>query len=195
MGPTVTIIRAVLPERQACVQYLIQNLPRSAVIKDRHRDAMDTFLRALQAAGDRPALHLEDDIVLADHFHERAGRVISERPDSPVQFFSLRGKTDRAKGSRWEPGRTFLMGQCFYLPAGLSRSIHEYAAHWRSTDRGLQHPTGLDMMVGDYLAHHRIRYWMQVPSLVQHRASTSLIDPRRARTRQSPTFESPDDAS
>lgn len=188
MEPAVMIIRAV-SERQDYVEALTEALPDAQVVWDQRRDAMDTFLRALELAGRRPAIHMEDDIILAPRFRYRVESVIADHPRDPVQFFSLREKADRRHGSRREPGSKFLMGQCFYLPEEMSRDLRGYADYWRVTERGRAHPTGLDLMVADFLRERRLRYWHHVPSLVQHRDCRSVINPRRARSRQSPTFE------
>src|SRR5690606_2126578 len=61
VGQAVVIIRACR-ERALLVDYLQRRLPDAVIIWDRRRDAMDTFLLALEAAGDGPALHMEDDV-------------------------------------------------------------------------------------------------------------------------------------
>lgn len=189
VGSVITIIRAVLPERQDYVDYLTARLPSAIVVRDRRRDAMDTFLRALEAAGAGAALHLEDDVILTRDFAAKHAAVIDEHGALPAQFFSLPRKRD-VIGSRLEPGRTFCMGQCFYLPPGMSRELLDYAATWPRRD---VHPTGLDLLVADFLSARRLRYWLHLPSLVQHREVPSLIDPRRSKARQSASFVDPDD--
>lgn len=188
MGQAVVIIRAC-SERALFVDYLQRRLPEAVIVWDRRRDAMDTFLLALEAAGDGPALHMEDDVILTRDFAAKVEAVLAEHGDRPVQFFSLPRKRD-VEGSRMEPGRTFCMGQCFYLPAGMSRKLLAYAPKWPRRD---EHPTGLDLMVSDFLSAHRLRYWLHLPSLVQHRRLPSLIDPRRSKSRQSASFVDPDD--
>lgn len=175
-------------ERSPWVDYLQERLPDASVIWDARHHALETFLRALARAGKAPALHIEDDVILTRDFRVKTEAVIREHADMPVQFFSLARKRD-VLGARLEPGRSFMMGQCFYLPAGMSAELLEYADTWSGIK---EHPTGLDFMVRDYLRAKRLRYWLHIPSLVQHRAGTSLINPRRARTRQSPTFTDPD---
>jgi hypothetical protein len=188
VGQAVIIIRAC-GERARFVDYLLSRLPGSLVVWDLWSDAMETFLRALEAAGDSAALHMEDDVLLTRDFVAKAAAVLERHGDRPVQFFSLPRKRD-ALGSRLEPGRTFCMGQCFYLPPGMSRKLLEYAPTW---PRRMEHPTGLDLMVADFLRGRRQQYWLHMPSLVQHRRLPSLIDPRRSKSRQSASFVDPDD--
>lgn len=180
------IIRACR-ERQQWVDYLLSRLSDAEVVYDTTRNAMDTFFAALRAAGDDAVIHMEDDVILTKDFTAKAATVIAEHPDHAIQFFSRRSK-DIEIGSRWEPGSSFLAGLCFYLPPGMSADLMRY--DW---PRRTEHPTGLDLMVADYLKANKQRYWLHVPSLVQHRICTSLIDPHRSRYRQSITFRDPDD--
>lgn len=177
------IVRAVrAPEREGYHAYLRDRLPGATWVFDERRDAMDTFLRALAAAGVGGALHVEDDVVLADRFAERVGLEVAARPGTVVQFFSMRG-ADLTIGSRFD--RNFMMGQCFWLPCGYSREIAAYSSGW---PRRAEHPTGLDVMVGDWLKSRREPYWIVVPNLVDHRVGPSTIDRRRSSRRVSKTF-------
>lgn len=172
--------------REVFLEYLMCRLPEARVAVDTTQNAMDTFRLACRIAGDGEAVHMEDDVILARGFTDKLMEAIAERRDVPIQFFSMR-KADKTIGSRYD--RSFLMGQCFYLPAGMSAKVLEYSQSW---GRIGEHPTGLDTMVGDYLKANRIRHWIHVPSLVQHRQCESMIDRRRSKFRQSQTFCNPD---
>jgi hypothetical protein len=178
------IIIRTCPGREMYRDALLSVLPDATIVADKTTNAMDTFLSAMEAAGPDAALHLEDDILLASNFRPRVEGVIGGRPGDVIQFFSRRS-ADVTVGSRWEPGRTFLMNQCFYLPAGYSADLREFARLW---ERYSQHPTGYDILMQDWLRARRERYWLHVPSLVQHRDCVSAINPRRSRSRQSATF-------
>jgi len=175
------IIRAV-PTRPDYIAYLEQRIPRAEWCMDETRNAMDTFLKALGMAGDGPAVHMEEDILLTQEFEAKLEAAIAERPGSLIQFFSMRGK-DVTIGSRWD--RSYMMNQCFYLPAGYSAMLREY---WRRWDRKTEHPTGSDTMLNDWLHSRKEAYWIHCPSLVDHRVCQSQIDPRRSSKRQSKTF-------
>lgn len=178
------IVRAV-PERAAFVEYLQRHLPDAEICHDQTRNAMDTFLRALDMAGGERCIHMEDDALLTQGFRDKAEAVIGQWPDRVIQFFSMR-PADLAAGARWD--NSFLMGQCFYLPSGYSFAIRNFHKRWK---RAAQHPTGLDLMVSDYLKERKERYLIHVPSLVDHRVTKSVIDPRRSSKRQSKTFTEP----
>lgn len=176
------IIRAVR-ERQSYVDYLQENIPDAEVCWDKTRNAMDTFLSALTMSGNDPIVHMEEDAFLATDFRTRLEAEIARQPDKVIQFFSMR-KGDLEVGSRWD--NSFLMGQCFYLPAGYSKLILDFYSVWEERDL---HPTGLDTMVGHFLRKRKEKYWIHVPNLVDHRVGKSQIDPRRSSKRISKTFQ------
>ena len=178
------IIKAV-KERKDFIEYLKINLPSAEWCFDEKKCAFDTFLRALKMANNEPCLHLEEDILITKDFEKKAKKVITQKPFNLIQFFSMR-KADVDKKSRWD--RNFLMNQCFYAPPNYSRLILEYYNTW-SKVKLQEHPNGTDQMVCDFLKSRKEKYWISVPSLVQHRISVSMIDKRRGSTnRQSQTF-------
>lgn len=178
---TRVIIRAV-KERQPYLDYLLDELPDAEVCYDTTRNAMNTFLDAVDLAGKDGVLYLEDDVILADQFRNRVESAISEMPQNVIQFFSMR-KADLEIGSRWD--NNFLMAQCFYFPPGLSAELAKYAKTWAGYS---EHPTGLDTMICDFLRALKLKYWIHIPNLVDHRVGKSIIDPRRSSKRVSKTF-------
>lgn len=172
---------------QRDISNLINSIPDLIVcIDDRpNNNAMTCFEKALMLAGEDCCVHLEDDIILCDDFYNRITEIINNHKDDVIQFFSMR-KDDLTIGTRYVNGRKFLMGQCFYLPKGMSKNILDYYhAGWKRIN---EHPTGLDTMVGDYLGDNKYNYLNIVPNLVDHCIGKSLIDPRRSSKRQSLTF-------
>jgi hypothetical protein len=178
------IIRAC-QERSDCVNYLKKYLPNATFLFDFTKNAMTTFLEAMTLAGEEPCVHMEDDIYLTENFEVKLEKAISERPEEVIQFFSMRG-ADLTIGSRYDSGRTFMMNQCFYLPAGYSIKIRDYYPKWPQKDI---HKTGYDILIADFLKERKEKYYIYVPSLVQHRRGKSIINPKRPTFRQSITFE------
>lgn len=170
--------------REEYLDYLLENVPDLVVVRDVDGNAMTTFLMALERAGTEAALHLEDDILVCDGFLGHIANAVAQHQDDVIQFFSM-GKRDGELGCRWRPGSGFSMNQCFYLPMGQSRDLHRFYPSW---ERKEAHPTGYDLMLADWLVSRRQRYWLHVPSLVQHRVGVSAISPRRSSRRQSHTF-------
>jgi len=174
--------------REHYVDYVRGQIPNIEVCFDDRGGAMGNFIKSLEMAGDDAVINIEDDILITENFVDKASAVINEKPDSVIQFFSMR-KADKTIGSRWESGGSYLMAQCTYFPRKISKGILAYSAKYDLIDHK-SHP--LDSMVADYLKVTKQKYWIHCPSLVDHRVGVSMIDPRRARTnRQSFTFENP----
>ena len=183
------IVRAV-PERKPVIEYLQYHIPGLEVVWDKHRDGMETFLRAMDTAGDDPAVHLEDDCILTKRFTQLMVNEIHKKPNDIIQAFS-RSKYDITDGSRYRGGGHFSCTVCFYIPRGLSAEIASFydSPDWAET-RNI-HPTGWDYMMAALFAKKRLNYWIRVPSLVDHIIQPSQIGGRSAR-RLSTTFKSPD---
>jgi hypothetical protein len=186
------IIIRTMPERQEFAEYLRRHLPGAIFLWDEQprttpapARAVAQFLRAMTAAGDRPSLQMEDDVILTQGFREKVQAAIEERPDSVIQFFSMR-KDDLTVGSRWD--RSFLGNLCAYYPPGYGLQIAAYRSLWPGKQI---HTCGMDLMVRDWLKSRKERYWIHVPSLVDHRVAVSMIDRRRSSKRQSLTFRDP----
>ena len=180
------IVKAV-PVRGSMVAYLKKHLPEAVFCMDQKGCAWDTFLRSLDMAGDGPALHMEEDVILTRGFMDKVRAAVSQRPNTLVQFFSMR-KKDLEVGSRWD--RSYLMNQCFYAPAGYSAAMLEYSSEWGKQWLA-EHPNGTDLMVRHWLQSRKEAYWIHCPSLVDHRVAKSIINPRRSSKRQSFTFKDP----
>jgi len=178
------IIARAVRSRVECVEYLKVYLPEAVILFDTTGNAMDTFLSAMILAGSDACVHMEEDIFITKNFVEKLEKAVFDRPLEVIQFFSMRGD-DLKIGSRHDCGRTFMMNQCFYLPAGYSKMIHDYYPRWPQKD---YHKTGYDILIADFLKERKEKYYIHVPSLVQHRNCQSVINPKRPRFRQSKTF-------
>ena len=153
------------------------------VVWDRAHDAFDTFQLVLEEAGDEAVVILQDDVALAENWSEKVSAAIEEHPDDLINFFSLQSE----KESGYRPGRTYLMNQCYYLPAGYASRLLEYSQDWRERHPNLK--TGDDSCIQWWLKENKLSYWMHVPSLVQHEDWRSEINHKRPRNRQSKVFD------
>ena len=180
-------IVTAMPQRIPYVKEMKKQIPDLEIVWDRHRNAMETFVRSLEHAGEDAIVHLEDDIQLTSNFVEKIEGAIKERPDELIKFFSRYGK-DLTEGSRYLAGATWMMNQCFYLPAKMALRLVGYYKSGDWDEQEKIHPTGLEQLMADYFKIHKLRYWNYVPSLVQHREAISLIDKRRSSRRSSNTF-------
>jgi hypothetical protein len=164
----------------------------AAVVWDRHRSGWENFLAAMLAAGEGPSIHLEDDVTLTSGWRDKIEAAIALRPGMVQQFFSLRNPELRS-GAGEQPGRTFLMTQCFYLPAGFAPRLHAFLDAPEGRELWAAHGLDYDSGTAEWLRREGLRYWLAVPSLVQHRAwrtATPTVSGSGTRPtwRQSATF-------
>ena len=186
------IVRMVESRRFLVEQNLKPFIPNLEICletaKEYHsNNAYWTFQRALEMVGDEDCLHLEDDIILTSDFMNKVNKVIKENPNKVIQFFSMR-KADLEIGSRMESGRTFMCALCFYLPKGMSKDLRRYNEQWEFDNADQMHGAPLDVALADYLKSKKLKYYINVPSLVDHLPIVSSIDKRRSSKRQSKTF-------
>ena len=161
-----------------------KEIPNLEFARDRIHDAMDTFKLSLEMAGEDAVVNMEDDIILCKDFYNKIMKEIEKRPNEVIQFFSMRND-DLTIGSRYIPGRTFCMAQCFYIPKGMSKEVLDYMNKWTRYE---EEPNALDYLFADYLKENKIKYWNVCPNLVDHKIQKSRINPRRSSKRQSFTF-------
>jgi hypothetical protein len=181
--------------REEMANYVKERIPNLLVSYDTFTDPgkfkNTSYRNAQQAwkmAGDNACVQLEDDILLCDDFVKKCINAINERPNDVIQFFSMR-KKDLIEGSRYENGSNFLMHQCYYLPKGMAKKIYEYSIEFENECEQDEHISPNDLVTRYYFKKNKIKYWLHVPSLVDHRIAKSSIDPRRSSKRQSLTFE------
>tara|TARA_R110000744_G_scaffold21783_2_gene56149 strand:+ start:1853 stop:2473 length:621 start_codon:yes stop_codon:yes gene_type:complete len=171
--------------REEYAEYVQRLIPSVQICFDKGAGAMGNFLQSLEMSGDEAVVNLEDDIWITQGFEKKAEKAISKKPEILIQFFSMR-KLDKTIGSRYDAGRSYLMGQCTYFPARMSKGILAFSKKYDRIDHK-SHP--LDSMIAEYLSKTKQKYWIHCPNLVDHKIGKSMIDPRRASTnRQSFTF-------
>ena len=176
------VVRAV-KERKPFVDEILKQIPDAVVYYDRFGNAMKSYLHVCKniIAGE-PAVLLEDDIILTSNFREKIEAVISQHPDTLINFFSL---SKKYLEPHWKKGREYCMNQCEYFPEGFSLRVVEAYENWPLKEK---EPTAYDFLVG-YAWGNNNPYLVWCPSLVQHREVKSIINPRRSSKRQSVTFE------
>ena len=181
------VIVTAIQTRNSYVQYLQKHIPDLEVVWDKTQNAMETFLRATEIAGNDPVIRLEEDICLTKNWREKVELEIQNRPNTLINFFS-RSKYDADMGSHKRGGSRFNYNCCVYYPQGFAKNIFAHYKVWADKEK---HPTGTDLMIADYMDKNNMSYWQVVPSLVNHAISISQIDRRRPRRRQSNTFIEP----
>jgi len=181
------LIRAV-PEREHLHPHLAERLPDATWLIDRDRSGMvESLLSAFKAQGVEDAVHLEDDVILTRGFEAKVMVARMEAPGSIVQMFSQR-KADLERGSRWDRGAGFVNTQAFLVPGWIAPRLVESLPLWDAPERK-KHRVG-DLSIAAFLASTYQRYWIHVPSLVQHRDTPSTLGHVSSRW-HSPTFVDP----
>jgi hypothetical protein len=177
-------IRAVpwVPERVDNAHHLRRKL-KAKIVWDTNRDGASTMVDALRVAAGTAAIHMEDDVVLAPCFREQVEASIADRPDMVIQFFSWMVE-DLTEGSREADGRGFRCTPCFYIPERMSHPLSVYMG----ANREIIDRIGWDYTIGKYLGMNKERYFIHIPSLVEHRSWTSAVRPGRSTRRKSTTF-------
>ena len=184
----ITFILTAVKDRMANVIYLQKHIPNLVIVWDEQRNAMETFRRAWRQYQDVPTIRIQDDIILCKDFVNKAKAIVAERPTDFIQFFSRSAK-DEKLGSRYKSGGSWMMNQCYYLPPNSATRLTAFADAWGKYE---QHPNGDDQLMAEWLQSEKARYWVQVPSLVNHLVTVSMIDKRRSKFRQSTTFFDPE---
>ena len=175
-------------EREPFVKYLKHHIPSLQIVWDRHKNPMETFMRAWGQYPYEPSLRFQDDIILTKNFIQKSHDVISKYPNDVIQFFSMR-KKDLEVGTRWENGGNWIGNLCHYLPEGMSGDIFDYKENWK---RFNEHPTADDLMMQDYFRERKIKYLLWCPNLVDHSPVYSVVNRKRSKFRNSKTFVNPE---
>lgn len=170
-GRDLTPLKKEIPNLRLCVDYA--------------HDAMGNFLNSLTYT-DKPAVHMEDDIILCDGFYGKITAAIEQHPNDIITFFSLKKKDYEVGKPYYENGSKYLMNQCFYLPAGIGPQIAEYYNVWEGK---VKNPTGCDSIIADFMKSRHMNYLQWFPHLVNHKEGKSLIDPRRSSKRTDKNFK------
>lgn len=169
------VIQHVPGARADTFDKLLSTFPHAIVIEcDGH--PMETFRRCLI---EEAHWHLEDDVILAPDFTIRAMALIDMHGEMIIRGFGTGHHHGLMAAS------SYLSNLCVWLPRGYGPAIAEFARTWNRLE---EHPTGFDLVIRDWLVSRRERYWLEMPSLVQHHAGPSLLG-ARSRYRTSPTFE------
>jgi hypothetical protein len=171
-----------VPERD--ISILLDQLNNVSVYVDTNKKPLESFIRTLRLAGDDNALYMEDDIILSKDFINDTNNFISLNSDNVINFWTLKKSI---KKTTLMPPSSFMSNLCVYFPNNhIIGLINFYNKGWNRIE---EHPTGMDLLVRDYLISTKTKYWLYQPSLVQHKKLVSAINPKRSKYRQSITFK------
>lgn len=195
MGRNLAIVRTVPWDKVRstwALEVAEQVGPPAIVVHDEHRSGYETYLDALrvQVQHGVGAWHLEDDIILTSGWREKAEKAARDHGDTIITGFSNRRRD--LDGSHYESGGSFCMNQCYWVPAPHAQPLIDFSLRWegRLNSYGdLRRDTHYDWAMGDYMRSIKMRYWVVVPSIVQHRHAPSLLGHSNNPNRFSRTFQ------
>ena len=164
------------------IDNILEQIPDAIVHTDYTGNATLGFIDSLKLGTGSDILKLEDDIELCDDFVNKVQKTISEYPNRVISFFTLK-KINKTKELS---GRTFCSSCAMFIPDRFAKGIIEF--HKKGWNKIDIHPTGYDLMFGDYLTSINEKYILTNPSLVQHKQIVSVINSRRSKYRQAKNF-------
>lgn len=114
---------------------------------------------------------LEDDVQLCKNFKQRVEELVEKHPDEVVSMFESACSKGELK-SEYRAGRNFAWNQCNYYPKKIGRILCDprYMVPFVEWFDKRNEPWGypIDTYISYVLGLNKIKYWMQVPFLVQH---------------------------
>lgn len=171
-----------VPQRD--VSILKDQLPNAIVYLDTKKQPLKSFIKTLELAKKDDSIYMEDDIILSKDFIKDTNRFIKPNSHYVINFWTLKKSVNQT--TLMAPS-SFMSNLCVYIPNKHIRGIIDfYNKGWARIN---EHPTGMDLLVRDYLVSVKQSYWLYQPSLVQHKKIVSAINPRRSKYRQSITFK------
>jgi hypothetical protein len=190
---SVRFIVQAIERRANVVAYLQTHIPQLEISWDASGKCIGGYLQVLSRAGADPFVLLEDDILITKNFLSKIQQAISQKPDQIIQFHSRCAK-DQIIGSRYKSGREFYNHQCVYFPAGIAPQILHFSEQEIYKDLTSARSFS-DILTQDFLHQRRLKYWVSIPSLVDHLPDVSSVDPRRSKSglrRQARVFNNPE---
>ena len=133
---------------------------------DKEYDGVKSFIDALNTISEYDAVLLEDDLVLCKNFKEEIEKVISEYPDTIINFFTVPEFYYTTHYSE-----NFSYNQCTYFPKGLGKLLAEQMLPMYK--QGIKQSYGNLLSIS--LNRLGIPHLIYRPSLVQHIDGKSIF--------------------
>lgn len=127
-------------------------------------------------------VQLEDDVQLCKNFQNRCESLISRRSHEVISMFESACQKKGELHSEYRPGRVFAWNQCNYYPKEVcvelakQENVEEFKEWYWKHYSTWTFPE--DTYIAFVLRKLNLKYWMQVPFLVQHLDFKSALGPR-----------------
>lgn len=158
--------------RERNVEYMKLHIPELRVIKCTLDNVFPVHIASLAVEDEYDGIvMLEDDIQLCNNFVQRCEDVIAQHPDNVISMF----ESACAKGelhSEYRAGSRFAWNQCNYYPKKVGRILADpkwmvpFVEWFYKRNEPWGYP--IDTYIAYVLGKSKIKYWMEVPFLVQH---------------------------
>lgn len=154
------------------VEIMKKSLPNLSVKMSGREHLFENFINTFNIENDSTGLVLlEDDIILCKNFQSRCENLISSRPNEVISMFE--GPCSKKElHSEYRNGRIFMCNLCNYFPKFVcnelakENNVLEFKEWYKKHFKTWTYPS--DIYIAYILNKMKLKYWMQVPFLVQH---------------------------
>lgn len=158
--------------RERNVEYMKVFIPDLHVVKCTLDNVFPVHIASLSVEDEYDGVvMLEDDVQLCRNFVQRCEAVIEQRPNEVISMF----ESACSKGelhSEYRNGNRFNWCQCNYYPKEIGKILSDpkwmvpFVEWFDKRNEPWGYP--IDTYIAYVLGKNKIKYWMQVPFLVQH---------------------------
>lgn len=173
------------------VDLMKKNLLDLSVKMSGREKLFENFINVFNIENDSIGLvFLEDDVQLCKDFQNRCENLIKSRPNEVISMFES-ACSKRELHSEYRSGRVYQWNQCNYFPKFVcnelakENNVLEFKEWYKKHYKVWAYPS--DTYIAYVLSKMKLKYWMQVPFLVQHLDFKSTLG-NRPTNRQSRFF-------
>lgn len=158
--------------REANVRKIQEQIPELEIVYCTIDNVFSAHVASFDLDDDYDGLvMLEDDILLCKNFKERVEKLIEAHPYEVVSMFESACSKNELH-SEYRPGSKFAWNQCNYYPRAICKILCDpsYMIPFIQWFDKRNEPWGypIDIYISYVLGLNKIKYWMEVPFLVQH---------------------------
>ena len=178
-GKSANIIYAVLcsegnVERTLNVKKLKEAIPELKIVISNRENVFRNHIGLFDLGANSDCdgiIILEDDVQLCKDFKTKATELVSEHKDEVVSMFES-ALSRKELHSEYRAGNRFNWCQCNYYPKAICKilssndMVTKFKEWYARRNEPWNYP--IDTYIGYVLGYHGLKYWMQVPFLVQH---------------------------
>lgn len=167
-------------ERTLNVKKLKEVIPELIIIFSNKENVFQNHLSLFKKCDESDCdgiIILEDDVKLCNNFKKRVESLCALHKDEVVSMFES-AMARRELKSEYRAGNKFAWNQCNYYPKSVCKlladeNMLEPFKEWFFTKLNEPWNYPIDRYIAFVLGHYNLKYWMEVPFLVQHLAIKS----------------------